>query len=145
MKKSLLAIAVLATIAISAQTNASVTASIILHDVQSISVNNANITLEYLTAEDYINGVESKNINHVSTFSTLPYNVTSKILLDNVLQSGDIALNGIVQTVLPFNLFNSGSGRHLYDVTYKAKGSDAYLNELKTTYNYSVQYTIVTQ
>lgn len=120
------------------------TVNIILHDVQSIVVEEQNvIDLVYDTPEKYQNGVSVERVGHLNIFSTGDYNVGAAVWQENLLTQNDIYVNNILMTRQFQSIYQGNAGSRLVDVEYKAKGNNEYLDKTKATYTTQVIYTLI--
>lgn len=150
MKQMLLIIACLVSLTLQAQKSASVSLNIKLHPIQTLIVNPSQetVNLDYRTKSDYENGVTSKQVDHLSVFSTggfeikvkgndLVNNSRSISAQDVFIQpyDGSNALSGV--TYHPVDLNGSetliissdkGSINKTFSVDYSAKGDFKYLD-----------------
>ncbi|MBP0613539.1 hypothetical protein J8J42_10820 [Chryseobacterium sp. cx-311] len=159
MKKSiLLAMLIGGVFAVTAQTQTKL--NVILNPIQSITVNDASkeVTLEYVTTDNYLTGVSSPVLNnHLTVYSTGGFQVKAKAAnLTNGLttapgQNVEILSSGISLLIAKgtgnngsdinpstvnlgtgdVNLFSSTTGGTSmgYNVTYKGAGNNEYVGK----------------
>lgn len=173
MKKCILASFVLFGFAtIAAQT---VTLNVRLKPIQTLVVNNSQkiVNLDYVTKDDYANGVSSLNADHLSIYSTGGFQVKvkaansalqngNKNIQANTIQikasAGTDAVNGAQYTqgaTLSANetiLVSSTSGGvdKKINIEYKGAGANTYLDNYiagqdPTVYSTELTYTIIAQ
>ncbi len=155
------------------QKSDNVTLKININPIQTIVVNPAqkSVDLNYLTKENYTDGVTSTQENHLTIYSTSGFQVTvksDKNVLENGSQSinaSDIKINVLPGSENPLKNFNKNknialgiSGEVLFskpsgttdknvNVSYTAAGKNTYLNkyikgENPTVYEANITYTI---
>ena len=154
--------------------NGSVTLNVKLNPIQTLTVNSNQkvVDLEYKTKDDYLKGVTSTQENHLTVFSTGGFNINVKSSSAQLTGSQDnidastiqiTAANG-TSTTLPSSGFETkalgGSGETIvtsdvggaelnFNVTYKGKGDNEYINKYynsespTTVYTTTVMYEIV--
>ncbi|UFH32261.1 hypothetical protein LNP04_00745 [Chryseobacterium sp. C-71] len=173
MKKFIItSIAILGVGTLSAQ---NVTLNVRLKPIQTLVVNNAqkNVDLNYVTKNDYANGVSSMNADHLNIFSTGGFQVKvksgnsalqngNKSIEANTIQiiatAGSDAVNGAqyAQNVQLSNnetmLVSSSNGGvdKKISIEYKGEGQNKYLDNYiagqdPTVYTTELTYTIVSQ
>lgn len=152
-----------------------VTLNIKIHAIQSLVVNNDQkiVDLEYITKEDYSNGVNVDKANHLNIYSTGGFEIKAKTSGATLTGTGgnsktiDVAdvtvtpkggtnsINDVTYTpkTLSVNeqtIAESGIGGVNKDISinYAAKGNDEYINhyvkgETPTVYTTQVTYSIV--
>lgn len=173
MKKFIItSIAILGVGTISAQ---NVTLNVRLKPIQTLVVNNAQkiVNLDYVTKDDYANGVSSLNADHLNIFSTGGFQVKvksanaalqngAKNIQANTIQikatAGSEAVTGAQyaqnvqlsanETTLVTST-NGGVDKKI-SIEYKGAGANAYLNNYiagqdPTVYTTELTYTIVSQ
>ena len=174
MKKCILAsVALLGFITIGAQQN--VTLNVRLKPIQTLVVNNAQkiVNLDYVTKDDYANGVSSLNADHLTIFSTGGFQVKvksanaalqngGKNIQANTIQlkasAGTDAVNGAQyaqgatlsanETTLVTSTV--GGVDKKISIEYKGAGANAYLDNYiagqdPTVYTTELTYTIIAQ
>ena len=172
MKKGILvSVALLGFITIGAQQN--VTLNVRLKPVQTLVVNNAQkiVNLDYVTKDDYANGVSSLNADHLTVFSSGGFQVKvknanallqngSKHIKANTIQlkasAGTDAINGAQYAqgaILSANattLVTSGTGaaNKKISIEYKGAGANEYMDNYiagqdPTVYTTELTYTIM--
>ena len=173
MKKFLLAAAGLLAFA---TTNAqNVTLNVRLKPIQTLVINNAQktVNLDYVTTDDYANGVSSVNADHLNIYSTGGFQVKvksanaamqngGKTIQANTIQviatAGTEAVNGAQysqnvqlsanETTLVTST-NGGVNKKI-SIEYKGAGANSYINNYiagqnPTVYTTELTYTIVSQ
>ena len=173
MKKFLLAAAGLLAFA---TTNAqNVTLIVRLKPIQTLVINNAQktVNLDYVTTDDYANGVSSVNADHLNIYSTGGFQVKvksanaamqngGKTIQANTIQviatAGTEAVNGAQysqnvqlsanETTLVTST-NGGVNKKI-SIEYKGAGANSYINNYiagqnPTVYTTELTYTIVSQ
>lgn len=174
MKKCILtSFALLGFVTLKAQQN--VTLNVRLKPIQTLVVNNAQkvVNLDYVTKDDYANGVTSINADHLSIFSTGGFQVKvksanaalqngSKNIQANTLQikasAGSDAVNGaqyaqnvqLSATETTLVTSTHGGVDKKISIEYKGAGANAYLDNYiagqdPTVYTTELTYTIVSQ
>ncbi len=165
-----------------AQTKEGVELSVIMKPIQILTINNTGgVNLTYITKTDYDEGVTSDQKDHLTVYSTGGFNVTveSKDITlknrnvnnDETLASSGILITAALGTTNGFaNVTKLGSGIPLnttakeiisnnkggvdrnFDIIYKGRGGDAYVNKFfaadggeESVYNTTVTYTIAAQ
>lgn len=151
----------------------SVTLNVKLNPIQTLTVNSNQkvVDLEYKTKDDYLQGVASTQENHLTVFSTGGFNINvkssdaqltgsqdnieaSSIQITAANGSGTAiestgfetkALGGSGQTIVSSDV---GGSELNFNVTYKGKGENEYINkyynaENPTVYTTTVMYEIV--
>lgn len=142
-----------------------------LNAIQSITANVQNVDLVYNTIEDYKNGVSKTEQNHLTVYSTGGFTITVQSSADNITASrGNETIESSGITVAakrtgetkgapvqlaktPAVLYQSAKGGadEKFDVTYAAKGENAYINKFfkgtgtaqdATVYTTTVTYSI---
>jgi len=173
MKKFIItSIAILGVGTFSAQ---NVTLNVRLKPIQTLVVNNAqkNIDLNYVTKDDYANGVSSMNVDHLNIFSTGGFQVKvksansalqngGKNIQANTIQikatAGSDAVNGaqysqnVQLSANETTLVSSSNGGvdKKISIEYKGAGANTYLDNYiagqdPTVYTTELTYTIVSQ
>lgn len=144
-----------------------VTLKVQLNAIQTLVVNNTqnNITLEYITKDDYQNGVKSENEDHLTVYSTGGFQLhahsdNSEFNKLNVhLIAKDGKTNGLPGTDADIILANqkqnliyetkTGKLDSTVNVTYAGEGANKYFNllgtELNKTFTTTVTYTLTPQ
>lgn len=174
MKKCILAsFALLGFATLKAQQN--VTLNVRLKPIQTLVVNNAQkvVNLDYVTKDDYVNGVSSVNADHLSIYSTGGFQVKvksanaalqngAKNIQANTVQikasAGSEAVNGaqyaqnIQLSATETTLVTSPNGGvdKKISIEYKGAGANAYLDnyiagQAPTVYTTELTYTIISQ
>ncbi|WP_051884572.1 hypothetical protein [Chryseobacterium luteum] len=174
MKKCILAsFALLGFVTLKAQQT--VTLNVRLKPIQTLIVNNSQkvVNLDYVTKDDYTNGVTSVNTDHLSVYSTGGFQVKvksansalqngGKNIQANTIQikatAGSEAVNGAQyaqnvqlsanETTLVTST-NGGVDKKI-SIEYKGAGANAYLDNYiagqdPTVYTTELTYTIVSQ
>lgn len=173
MKKFIItSIAILGVGTLSAQ---NVTLNVKLKPIQTLVVNNAQkiVNLDYITKDDYANGVSSMNADHLNIFSTGGFQVKvksssaalqngGKNIQANTIQikatAGSEAVNGAqyaqnvqlsANETMLVSSSNGGIDKKI-SIEYKGAGANAYLNNYiagqdPTVYTTELTYTIVSQ
>jgi len=158
MKKIILTSAIIFATVVGAFAQASVTPTaavnlnVKLNAIQSITANAASVDLVYNTIEDYNLGVESKQANHLTVYSTGGFTVKVKSSVENLKANKgaeEIKASGITVTAskgattltaaytavnLGLNdavLISSTKGgvSEKFNVDYKAEGGNVYVNK----------------
>lgn len=173
MKKIILSsFLLLAFVTVNAQT---VTLNVKLKPIQTLVVNPAQntVNLEYVTKDDYANGVASVNADHLTVYSTGGFQVkvkaadatmtngTKSILVNTIklTPSAGSAKQDAATYVPAFNLSNvdttlmsstTGGVNKKINIEYKGAGADAYINNYiagqnPTVYTTTLTYTIISQ
>ena len=175
MKKIIIAsFLVLGLVKVSAQ---NVTLNVRLQPIQTLVVNNAQkvVNLDYVTKDDYKNGVSSTNTDHLNIYSTGGFQVKVKSAtsaLNNTASGKNIEANSIgikatagsdaitgaqysqnvklsaTETTLVTS--TTGGVDKKISIEYQGAGADAYLNNYvagqnPTVYTTELTYTIVSQ
>jgi len=147
-----------------------VTLNVKLNAIQTLVVNGEkNITLEYITKEDYQDGIESENKDHLTVYSTGGFQlmVESSNSEFNDLGVRLIATKGTTNGLAGFfdkdilvSTLNDADKKTLYttnegkndssiNVTYAGKGNNAYFTKLGTeqskTFTTTLTYTLTPQ
>ncbi|CAM3078352.1 hypothetical protein DRF59_06475 [Chryseobacterium flavum] len=174
MNKCILAsFALLGTVILKAQQN--VTLNVRLKPIQTLVVNNAQkvVNLDYVTKDDYANGVSSVNADHLSIYSTGGFQVKvksanaalqngNKNIQANTIQikasAGSEAVNGaqyaqnVQLSANETTLVSSSNGGvdKKINIEYKGAGANAYLDNYiagqdPTVYTTELTYTIISQ
>lgn len=178
MKKIILTSAIIfATVAgVFAQAADQATLNIKLYAIQAITVNPTNkiVNLEYSTTDNYSKGVSEKQTNHLNVYSTGGFVVSVKSELDKLTTGGQtieasgisvIASDGtennlgltnysevsLGTTPKTFITSTKGGINENFNVTYKAAGNNAYINNFfkgvnstdAAVYTTTVTYSIV--
>lgn len=145
------------------------TLKVTLQQVQSIIVNDAEVELNYATAEDYTNGVSVDKADHITVNSSDDFKIQVKTSSENLQGSSSsdaIAANSILITpedgtsspatngnYTPVNLSttdattitaNAGMGK-TFDMKYTGAKDDAYAGLAPDTYSTTVTYTLSAQ
>ncbi|MFV0176584.1 MULTISPECIES: hypothetical protein [unclassified Empedobacter] len=162
-----------------AQKTASATLNVKLYPIQTILIEGENIVnLEYKSEKDYLNGVTANMNNHLSVYSTGGFAVkvksdnenleyTSTDGKDHKIALSTINLQASLGTGNPLNspsfrsvdltntdkrlISSTVGGTDLkFNVAYKGRGNNAYLNkyysvETPNTYTTTLTYTIEAQ
>ncbi|MGA9213338.1 hypothetical protein [Kaistella sp.] len=142
-----------------------------LHPVQTISVNASGngVNLDYKTREDYKNGINITQENHLKIYSTGAFIIkvrsTNPTLINanntKSINTADISitaskgtLNGVEKfstaainlSVEDQELISStvGGSNRTFNINYAAKGDDQYINKYVSTQNPTVYTTEVT-
>lgn len=143
-----------------AQSTGSATLNIQLKPVLSISVNNPTVGVELSTVSDYLTGKSVVLPNHITTFATNKYEVTTSTTATTInSSSGNMDLNTVTisadssfpqmdystpveLSTSPKVLFTSsvGGGQKNHNVTYKVHG-DLWDKPFET-YTVNIIYTI---
>ena len=173
MKKIIItSIAILGVGTLSAQ---NATLNVRLKPIQTLVVNNAQkiVNLDYVTKDDYANGVSSLNADHLNIFSTGGFQVKVKSAVSalqnggkniqaNTIQikatAGSDAVNGaqyaqnVQLSANETTLVSSSNGGvdKKISIEYKGAGSNTYLDNYiagqdPTVYTTELTYTIVSQ
>lgn len=173
MKKIIItSIAILGVVAVKAQ---NATLNVRLKPIQTLVVNNAQkiVNLDYVTKDDYANGVSSLNADHLNIFSTGGFQVKvksansalqngNKNIQANTIQikatAGSDAVNGaqyaqnVQLSANETTLVSSSNGGvdKKISIEYKGAGSNTYLDNYiagqdPTVYTTELTYTIVSQ
>lgn len=143
---------------------------VVLHKVQSIVVNNPEVTLDYKTIDNYNTGVTEKKVGHLTVYSVGGFEVNvksgSNTLTTDATQaiessgikvqaSGNALTTNYPEVYLtdePTILFTSAVGglNQVFDVTYVGDKDLAYANAEKfkedqttTTHSVDVIYSII--
>jgi len=152
------------------QTSDNVTLNVTLEQVQSISVNTnqKTVNLVFQSASDYQDGVSSTQVDHLNVSSTTSFQVkvtalgdlsnstsgdaipVSTITVTPTVSSGysgpaEETLTGTSLSTSDQGIINSGTNGTVethYDVEYKASGGENYINKSVGTYTTTVTYTI---
>ncbi|AZA60394.1 MULTISPECIES: hypothetical protein [Chryseobacterium] len=173
MKQFLLSAAGLLAFATASAQN--VTLNVRLKPIQTLVVNTSQkvVNLEYVTKDDYQNGVTSENPDHLNIYSTGGFQVkvkasnaamqnggksiaTNTILikasagsdvLNGAQYSQDVQLSGSESTLVTST---SGGVNKKINIAYKGAGANAYINNYiagqdPTLYTTELTYTIVSQ
>lgn len=157
------------------QAQQNVTLNVRLKPIQTLVVNNAQkvINLDYVTKDDYANGVSSVNADHLSVYSTGGFQVKvksanaalqngNKSIQANTIQikasAGTEAVNGaqyaqnVLLSATEATLVTSSHGGvdKKINVEYKGAGANAYLDHYiagqePTIYTTELTYTIISQ
>lgn len=174
MKNLILAsFAILGFSTLKAQQN--VTLNVRLKPIQTLVVNNAQkiVNLDYVTKDDYANGVSSVNADHLSIYSTGGFQVKvrggndvleygGKNIQANTIQikasAGSDAVNGaqyaqnVQLSTNEATLVTSSTGGvdKKINIEYKGAGDNKYLNNYiagqdPTVYTTELTYTIISQ
>lgn len=157
MKKLLISAFALVSIALGAQTTA--TLSVKLNPIMSITVNQPSVTTEFTTEQDYVDGKDLAIPDHLTTFSTGGYQVSARALSPTIQGPTDdldldivtITANSnfpqavytpVVLSETATQLFNSpvGAGRKRHNVNYNITGD--LWDKAMETYSVSVMYEI---
>ncbi|WP_332453862.1 hypothetical protein [Chryseobacterium aquaticum] len=173
MKKIIItSIAILGVVAVKAQ---NATLNVRLKPIQTLVVNNAQkiVNLDYITKDDYANGVSSLNADHLNIFSTGGFQVKvksansalqngNKNIQANTIQikatAGSDAVNGaqyaqnVQLSANETTLVSSSNGGvdKKISIEYKGAGANTYLDNYiagqdPTVYTTELTYTIVSQ
>ncbi|KNB60636.1 MULTISPECIES: hypothetical protein [Chryseobacterium] len=173
MKKIIItSIAILGVVAVKAQ---NATLNVRLKPIQTLVVNNAQkiVNLDYVTKDDYANGVSSLNADHLNIFSTGGFQVKvksansalqngNKNIQANTIQikatAGSDAVNGaqyaqnVQLSANETTLVSSSNGGvdKKISIEYKGAGANTYLDNYiagqdPTVYTTELTYTIVSQ
>ncbi|MCY0976465.1 hypothetical protein PGH12_04800 [Chryseobacterium wangxinyae] len=173
MKKFIItSIAILGVGTISGQ---NVTLNVRLKPIQTLVVNDGQkiVNLDYVTKDDYANGVSSNNVDHLKIFSTGGFQVKvksatsalqsgSKNIQANTIRiiatAGSDAVNGaqyaqgVLLSANEANLVTSASGGvdKKISIEYKGAGSNTYIDNYiagqdPTIYSTELTYTIISQ
>lgn len=163
-------------ISVFGQTTASdeVTLNVRLHPIQTIVINSGQktVNLDYITTNDYANGVSSDQKNHITIYSTGAFVVkanassgtlegtydeidASDIRITPTHGSGELAnttfsninLSNEAQSIISST---TGGVNKTFDIEYAGAGSNSYVNkyfngENPTVYTTTVLYTIEAQ
>jgi len=152
-----------------------VTLNVRLNPIQTLVVNNSQkiVNLDYVTKDDYANGVSSLNPDHLSIYSTGGFQVKVKAA-NSALQNGNKSIqantirikasagtDGINGAQYAQNAALSGNEINLVtstlggvdkkiNIEYKGAGANAYLNKYiagqdPTVYTTELTYTIIAQ
>ena len=146
-----------------------------LKPIQTLVVNNGqkNVDLEYVTKDDYANGVASMNADHLTIYSTGGFQVKvksagsemqnngKKIQANSILitaSAGSEAVNGaqysqnvpLSQSESILVTSNTGGVDKKISVNYKGAGANTYLDNYvasqnPTIYSTELTYTIIAQ
>ena len=154
-----------------------VSLNIRLYPIQTILVNpsQSEVSLEYISKQDYLEGVVNEQENHITIYSTGGFEVSVEssedylVGINKNIEASDIKImasrgsdndlhnvNYISDVILSSSatgLFNSTSGgvNQSFNVTYEAAGNDRYINHFDTsssnssTYSTVITYSIVTR
>lgn len=152
-----------------------VTLNVRLKPIQTLVVNNAQkiVNLDYVTKDDYANGVSSVNADHLSIYSTGGFQVKvksanaalqngGKNIQANTIQikasAGSEAVNGaqyaqnVQLSANETTLVSSSNGGvdKKINIEYKGAGANAYLDNYiagqdPTVYTTELTYTIISQ
>ncbi len=147
------------------QKSDNVTLNVKLNAIQTLVVNSKqnNITLEYITKENYQDGIESENKDHLTVYSTGGFVLQAESTNSafNILGVTLIAKTGTTTGLPGLNMnipltdqskktvYTSDKGMtdHTADITYAGKGNNEYFNllgkDLNKTYNTTVTYTLI--
>nr|WP_314498754.1 hypothetical protein [uncultured Chryseobacterium sp.] len=173
MKKLIIAsLVLLGAVTINAQ---NVTLNVRLKPIQTLIVNNLQktVNLDYVTKDDYNNGVSSVNTDHLNIYSTGGFQVKvksanaalqngAKTIQSNTIQikatAGSEAVNGaqyaqnVQLSANETTLVTSSNGgvNKKISIEYKGAGGNAYLDNYiagqdPTVYTTELTYTIVSQ
>lgn len=169
MKQMLLIIACLVSLTLQAQKSASVSLNIRLYPIQTLVVNTnqQTVNLDYVTKSDYENGVTSKQVDHLSVFSTGGFeikikgneliNTSRSISAQDVFiqpYDGSNALSGVTYHPVDLNgsetlIISSDKGGvdNTFSIDYSAKGDFKYLDlyrysDIANVFSTSVIYVI---
>lgn len=153
----------------------SVQLNVKLYPIQTLLVNpsQADVNLEYITKEDYINGVMSEQPDHLTIYSTSGFQVkvnsnenlvgTTKTISANTIAispsagSKPINNNNVVYTEKqlstaeqPIIISTKGGVDRSFNINYKGAGSNMYIDyydasDTPSVYSCNVIYTIVSQ
>ncbi|WP_270089201.1 hypothetical protein [Sphingobacterium sp. SYP-B4668] len=169
--KKILTVAAILGFAFSAKAQTEVTLNVKLHPIQTLVVTGANtVDLNYITKDNYKDGVNAKMTKHLQVYSTGGFEVSVKskeaalqgkngtidantinITASNASKNAtDIKVNSVQLTNAGNILVSSVKGGTdlEFDVDYKGAGANAYVNkyfntENPTVYTTQVQYSIV--
>jgi len=169
MKKELIITAALSvlSIAVFAQTSDQVTVNINLYPIQTLEINAQQkvVNLDYISEQDYENGVEMDQPDHINTFSTggfaIRVNTTNPALSQpdgESIPSSDITITPLIGGTNPLQGANfttvdlsteprviisndSGGINNTFGINYKAKGNNAYLSKYSTATSSPTLYT----
>lgn len=151
----------------------SVTLNVKLYPIQTLVVNPSQqeVTLDYITKEDYMSGVSSEQTDHLTIYSTGGFQIkvnrsgelSGKEFLSNTLSvvpsSGSNPMtSGYVEYMeknlseqeQPIITSTTGGIDKNFNISYKGAGADMYIDyynasDNPTTYSYNVVYTIISQ
>lgn len=140
-----------------AQSSEPVTLNVNLYPVQTIELNSSqsNVNLDYKTNEDYKNGVQITEDNHLKVYSTGGFSIKVKSLQPNLtstsengtsIETSDIvvtamkgSVNGMESFVAtpvvlstsdtPLITSDTGANNKTFNINYSAKGGDKYINK----------------
>lgn len=159
-----------------AQTESSVTLRVIFNPIQNITVNSSQKTvdIEYTTLEDFQQGVENRQADHLSIYSTGSYEITvhATDLFNNIADANKhfAPSNLHIAALLPHSnptgtfvssieldhqgkkiIASTAPAYHLnFDIVYKGVGGHVFLEyalntENTETYSTDIVYTISTK
>ena len=156
-----------------AQAQNKVTLNINLKPIQTLVVNSAQaeVTLNYLTKNDYKNGVSSTQNDHLTIYSTGGFQV--KVSSNAQKSSGSLPVNSLSiapssgstpissQHVIyqenqldvfekPIITSNIGGINKKFNIAYRGAGANQYINDYdanaaSNTHLYNITYTIISQ
>ena len=150
-----------------------VTLNVKLYGIQSLIVNTGQkiVDLNYLTIDDYADGVSSTQADHLKIFSNSPFTVSVKsggelVGTDGSILASTIKITAEDGTTKPLTtatyspvtlattdatLITSPRGKNNnFNITYSGLGDDAYVDNYKpgedpTVYTATVTYTLAAQ
>lgn len=154
-----------------AQNSTSVTLNVNLYEVQKIVLNSSEkyIDLDYRTKEDYENGIQITEDDHLKVYSTGGFAIKVKSIASNLsnslnnassIDAADITVTATRGTTSGMEHFNSemvqlstsetklissgvGSKNNTFNINYSAKGDGKYVNMFFKTQSPTVYSTQV--
>lgn len=147
------------------------TLNVILQDVQSITVNTAQetVNLTLSTVADYQNGINVDQADHLAVVSTSGFNITAQAASEltktsepNTIPVSTVSLIATAGSTSPDGTMGSpvflsatapvtlvsGASANLdakYDLNYAVSGGSEYLNQPTGTYTTTITYSLIPQ
>ncbi|MDQ0477954.1 hypothetical protein [Chryseobacterium sp. MDT2-18] len=150
-------VALLLSLSAKAQNSESVTLNVNLYPVQTIELNSAqnSVNLNYKTKEDYKNGVQITEDNHLKVYSTGGFAIKVKSISPDLttssgsgtsIDAADITVTATQGSINGMEYFNAtavalstsdmelissetGANNKTFNINYSAKGGDEYVNK----------------
>ncbi|WLD23429.1 hypothetical protein NU10_12030 [Flavobacterium dauae] len=151
------------------QAQNSVTLNVNLYPIQTLMVNPSQqeVNLNYITKDDYKNGVVSEQTDHLAIYSTSGYQVKVsgiKEVSSEIIPLNSIKISASSNIHQPNVIYsernvsekeqviiasNKGCINQKFNIAYKGAGENVYINYSKpaatANYHYNILYTIVSQ
>ncbi len=150
----------------------SVTLNVNLYPIQTLLVNPSqkDVNLNYVTKEDYSNGVVAEQSDHLTIYSTggFQIRVNNSEPLEKKLPANSVTIipsagskpiaqnrvayleKSLSEQEQPIITSTTGGINKSFNISYKGAGSNTYIDyynssDAITTYTYNIMYTIVSQ